>query len=331
MSQHIIVPLDGSKFSESALPAALTIARRWNARLEIVTVQEDPSMLAHDLLQLPSPEWFERYIEEVAERVHAWAGSTVRTTVLKGSPAEAIHNHAVARGVGLIAMATHGRGPMSRFWLGGTADSLLRRSTTPILLLRPSEGAPEERQEFKPRKILIPLDGSDEGEAILSHAIALADGDAEFDILSVYPYPRNSTSAYLPHTVQVNTEVLERGRAAAAAYVDEQAAKMTQRGIRTTGHVLTDREPTAGILHFAEESGADLIAMCTHGRGGVSRLVLGSVTDKVIRGAQVPTLVYHLRDAPTRVSVASDKPAVTYKGRRWMGARKKGAESGHRA
>ena len=98
MSRLVLVPLDGSTFSESALPAALTIARRWNAQLEIVTVKEDQSMLAHEVLPLPSHGWFEQYIEEVAGRIHEEAGSAVRTTVLKGSPPEAIHNHAAERG-----------------------------------------------------------------------------------------------------------------------------------------------------------------------------------------------------------------------------------------
>ena len=130
MSHLVLVPLDGSKFSESALPAAVTIARRWNARLEIVTVQEDPSMLAHDLLQLPSHGWFERYIEEVSERIRGEAGFAVRTAVLKGSPAEATYNHAAQRGVDLVVMATHGRGPMSRFWLGSTAEGQVSPSGT---------------------------------------------------------------------------------------------------------------------------------------------------------------------------------------------------------
>ena len=103
MSHLVLVPLDGSKFSESVLPAALTIARRWNAQLEIVTVQEDQSMLAHDVLQLPSQGWFRRYIEEVAERIQGEAGLTVRPTVLKGSPAEATHTHAAERGVDLVS------------------------------------------------------------------------------------------------------------------------------------------------------------------------------------------------------------------------------------
>ncbi|MCH7891353.1 MAG: universal stress protein, partial [Gemmatimonadetes bacterium] len=134
MSHLILVPLDGSKFSESALPTALTIARRWNAELEIVTVQEDPSMLAQEVLQLPTHGWFERYLGEVADRVQEEEGFPVHATVLTGSPAEATHNHAAERGADLVVMATHGRGPMSRFWLGSTADALIRRSTIPILL-----------------------------------------------------------------------------------------------------------------------------------------------------------------------------------------------------
>ena len=302
MSHLILVPLDGSKFSESALPTALTIARRWNADLEIVIVREDPSMLAHEVLELPSEGWFERYLGEVADRVQEETSFPVRATVLKGSPAEATHNHAAERGVDLLVMATHGRGPMSRFWLGSTADGLIRRSTIPILLLRPCEDGSGTKVDFNPRRVLVPLDGSDESESILNHALALAgDGQPEFDILKVYPYPKDFASSYLPHTAQVNADVLEEGRAAAAEYVEEHAVTLIDRGIPATGHVVTDREPAAGILHFAEQSGANLIAMCTHGRGGVSRLVLGSVTDKVIRGAQIPILVYRPHDVGARL------------------------------
>jgi len=294
MSRLVLVPLDGSRFSESALPAALTIARRWNAQLEIVTVKEDPSMLAHEVLQLPSQGWFEQYIEEVAKRVDGEADFKVRTTVLKGSPPEAIQNHAAERGVDLVVMATHGRGPMSRFWLGSTADGLIRRSTIPILLLRPCEEAPGTQPDFNPRRVLVPLDGSDESETILTHVLALAwNGETEFDLLRIYPYPKEVASSYLPQTVQVNVDVLESGRTAAAEYVEKEAATLIERGVPATGHIVTDREPAVGILHFAEQSGADLIAMCTHGRSGMSRFVLGSVTDKVIRGAQIPTLVCH--------------------------------------
>jgi nucleotide-binding universal stress UspA family protein len=191
-------------------------------------------------------------------------------------------------------MATHGRGPMSRFWLGSTADGLVRHSTVPILLLRPDEETPDQMADFTPERVVVPLDGSSEGEAILSHAIEVAgDEGTQFDLLRVYPYPRDLASSYLPRTVQLNTNVFEDGRKAAVKYVTTEAGKLVERGLAAEGHVVTEGDPASGILGFAERSVADLIAMSTHGRGGVSRLVLGSVTDKVVRGARIPTLVYH--------------------------------------
>ena len=129
---------------------------------------------------------------------------------------------------------------------------------------------------------------------ILSHAIALVGGEgSEFHLLRVFPYPRDFSSSYLPHTVQMNADVAEEGRKTAEEYVRAQAVKLVKQGLSAKDHVIVEANPATGILHFAEQCGADLIAMSTHGRGGVSRFVLGSVTDKVVRGAPVPTLVFH--------------------------------------
>jgi nucleotide-binding universal stress UspA family protein len=298
MARLVLVPLDGSEFSESAIQPALTIAQRWDAELEILTVHESVPMMEHDPWPMAAREWIDSYVAKVAEETRGDAGVTISSTVLDGSPAEAIQNHAAARGVDLVVMATHGRGPMSRFWLGGTADGLIRQSTIPILLLRPWEGASGAQPSFGlPRKVVVPLDGSDEGEAILPHAIALAgEGETDFEILRTYPSPGTPSTSYLPHMVQANADAMEEFRCAATTYVAEKAKELVERGVSATGHVVAGTGPAAAILHFAEESGADLIAMSTHGRGGVSRLVLGSVTDKVIRGAQIPILVYHPHD-----------------------------------
>lgn len=294
MSRLILVPLDGSEFSEAVLDMAIDLARKWEARMEIVTVHETVPALDHDLWESASREWSEHYIAEVAARLQGEAGFEVPGTSLNGSPAEAIQRHVVAEGVDLIVMATHGRGPMSRFWLGSTADGLVRHSTVPILLLRPDEDAAGETPALGFRKVVVPLDGSRESEAILSHAIALAGVEGtEFDLLCVYPHPKSLASSYLPHTVQVNTKLFEEGRKAAEEYISAEAADLVNQGLSAEGHVLIEEGPATGILHFAERVGADMIAMSTHGRGGVSRLVLGSVTDKVVRGAQIPTLVYH--------------------------------------
>jgi nucleotide-binding universal stress UspA family protein len=142
--------------------------------------------------------------------------------------------------------------------------------------------------------VVVALDGSRESEAILSHAIALAGEEGtEFHLLRVFPHPKDLASSYLPHTIQVNTDLFEEGRKAAEEYISAEAAEVVNLGLSAEGHVIIEESPAAGILHFAERVGADLIAMSTHGSGGVSRLVLGSVTDKVVRGARIPTLVYH--------------------------------------
>ena len=302
MSHLVLVPLDGSKFSESAVPTAIAIACRWNTCLEIVTVQEEPSMLADDLLELSSREWFERYVGDVAERVHEEACLAVTTKVLKGSSAEAIQDHAAARGVDLVVIATHGRGRTSRFWRGSTVDGLIRRSTIPILLLLPSGEGLGAQPDFDLRRVLVPLDGSLESEAILTHAVAWAGhAEAEFDVLRVYPRQGTYASSHLSHNAQVSEDELERGRTEAVEYVEEGAAWLIEQGMSATGHVVAGTTPATAILEFAERSGADLIAMSTHGRGGLSRFVLGSVTDEVIRGTQIPTLIYHPHESSEQV------------------------------
>ena len=192
MSRLILVPLDGSEFSESALAVALSIARRWEARLEVLTVHEAVPTLDHDLWETASREWSEKYIASVAERIKEEAGGTVASTALSGTTSEAIQHHVEARGGDLVVMATHGRGPMSRFWLGSTADALVRHSSFPILLLRPTEGATlKPTEDFSPKKVLVPLDGSRESEAILTHALEIADDPEEMvSLLPRLPLPR---------------------------------------------------------------------------------------------------------------------------------------------
>ena len=328
MSRLILVPLDGSDFSESVLDTAIGLARRWDARLEIATVHEAVPALDHDLWESAAREWSERYIEEVADRIQDEAGFKVPATSLNGSPAEAIQHHALARGVDLIVMATHGRGPMSRFWLGSTADGLVRHSTVPVLLLRPDEEAPRRLPDFAPQKVVVPLDGSPESEAILPHAITLAGEEGtDFELVRVYPYAKDFSSSYLPHTVQMNTDLLEERRKAAEEYVQAEADELVKQGLSARGHVIVEENPASGILDFAKRTGADLIAMSTHGRGGVPRLVLGSVTDKIVRGAQIPTLVFH----PTAVEGEPERTRARGIPRAQLGAYSTGSDHEHRA
>jgi nucleotide-binding universal stress UspA family protein len=142
------------------------------------------------------------------------------------------------------------------------------------------------------------MDGTELSEKVLECAMDFGSADGvKYTLVRVFPYAAEFTSAYLPHTVQLNAAVFEEGMADAKASVEEKAEELRKSGHDVRALLLVDASPAAGILRAAEEVGADLVAMSTHGRGGLNRLMLGSVTDKVLRGSHVPVLVFRPSEA----------------------------------
>jgi len=136
--------------------------------------------------------------------------------------------------------------------------------------------------------ILFPTDGSDGADAALAHAMELADTyDATIHVLSVVD------SSYLGSAAAEAT-TFERLRDAAEQAAEATVERVTDRGIDATGEVL-EGEPYAAILDYAE--GVDVVVMGTHGRRGIDRYLLGSVTEKVVRMADVPVLTVRLDDS----------------------------------
>src|SRR6516165_1341864 len=180
MYHSIVVPLDGSPFGEQALPLALSIAQRAEVPIDVVHVHVPLApMYAESAAGLETTldprirDQEEAYLNDIVKRIAAVSRCRICTKLLDGSVADAIREHAQARSADLIVMTTHGRGPFSRFWLGSAADQLVRRSSTPILLVHPSERAPELATKSAPRRIVIPLDGSALAEQILDPAVSI--------------------------------------------------------------------------------------------------------------------------------------------------------------
>jgi nucleotide-binding universal stress UspA family protein len=123
--------------------------------------------------------------------------------------------------------------------------------------------------------------------------------DEHYHLTRIVAYPLEIASPYLPHTVQLNADILSDAKESAAEYLEEQAERMRRRGLRVTVSVAVDPQAAHGILAEAEAVGCDLISMATHGRGGVSRVVLGSAADKVLRGTKVPVLLYRPPKIPS--------------------------------
>lgn len=300
MLRSILVPLDGSDFGEHALPWAFALARRTGAWIHLVHAHVG---VPFSELEAVTPYQYEgvtvteydakaqraerSYLEDVAERARQRSGLTISWTLVEGDVVEGIEGTAQATEADLIVMSTHGRTGLSRAWLGSVADGLLRRTVIPMLVIRPTNGAPDLGAERSVQHVLVPLDGSAYGERILGPALELGRAfGARYTLLHVL-----CTHAVLGgREVPVPRGRLEERAAQAEDYLARVADRLRGQGVEVDGEIREAPAPARAILDAAEVTGADVIAMATHGHSGLARLLLGSVADKVIRGSCRPVL-----------------------------------------
>lgn len=299
MYTHLMVPLDGSEASLEALPMAVALARRTNARIELVHVDDSPPRSAggHLLSRRLDEDEEERARTQIAATAAATGrqnGLNVTTTFLSGDVVPVLRDHARTSASDLIVMTTHGRGGISRMWFGSVAGELLGEASVPVLLVRPGLQAAASRFALDFRRILVPLEHSRISEEILPHARALArPGSAELLLLTVID-PRLASS---PSTLDLRSGVtpaeslLERFVATAEERLERLANRFRAQGITVRTEVTIDPSPAQRILGSAQTHGVDLIALVTHARHGAARLLLGATADKIIRGAYCPVLV----------------------------------------
>jgi nucleotide-binding universal stress UspA family protein len=163
-----------------------------------------------------------------------------------------------------------------------------------VLLVRPDEGVqPDLSVDVTFTRMLVPLDGSALSESVLEHAVEFGQlFQATYHMVRVVPYPMQFNSPYLPHTMQMNQEFVDEARTSAEEYLGERVAPLQARGLKADTASVVVPQAAHGLLAEAEDAECDLIAMATHGRSGLSRALLGSTTDKVIRGSHLPILLY---------------------------------------
>ena len=198
-------------------------------------------------------------------------------------------------------MMTHGRGGLSRAWLGSVAEGLIRRAPVPLLLLRQDTEWSREAVEPLFRRVLIPLDGSLMAEEVLDHVFSLGTPEVtEYVILSVIaPHHQLDSGDSGAETFPGRSQD-EQQRDAAHHYLNRVAGDLRSSGALVTVRVEVHLHTAPGVLDAATEHHVDVIALSTHGRGSLSRLVHGSVADKILRGANVPVLVYRPNQAATQ-------------------------------
>ena len=303
MYRAILVPLDGSPFAEQALPVAVSIAKALHAKISIVRAWDPSSYRFGSELTPPylDAEAHDRlvageYLDGTAARLRSTDGIDADVAVVAGRAADAIRERATAIGADLIVMTTHGLTGWSRAWLGSVADAVVRAVATPVLLCRPVEmSRPKPPGTFS--HIVIPLDGSAAAEQVLKHAAELGRmSGARFTLLRIVQSVRAPVHpyAYAAPAWQTDQVATEEAVSNATNYLNATAQSLKARCPDATVDVdvRVDERVGAAVVDAARDHGADLVALTTHARRGV-RAVLGSTTDKVLRGTEGAVLVLH--------------------------------------
>jgi nucleotide-binding universal stress UspA family protein len=294
MYRSILLPLDGSATSEQSLPYAAALARRSGAAVQLAYVHT-PLLLGEGMMYLGTPDvqlWEEekKYLLRVVDRLKEAGLEKVSAHVLEGTIAETLQGHALDDGSDLVVMTTHGRGPVSRFWLGSVADQLVHRLPIPLLLIRTREEEAPLAAAPEVRNVLVALDGTAAAEQILEPAGGLAKMlGASLTLLRVVP---SVVSHGIRQEKAVGVALADTLRAEAHVYLQRVAGSLREQGFAVQTRIIAHAHPATAILNEAASGEYGMLALETHGRRGLPRLFLGSVADKVVRGAAIPVLVH---------------------------------------
>jgi len=286
----ILVPLDGSQFAEQALPTAVHLAAGAKAPLLLVRVHDSPRRLGSTWDDFFRNEE-QAYLERIAGRVTQAQHIDVETALLDGDVIDVICEHAERHAECLIVMSTNGRTGLNRAWLGSVADGILRRSTRPVLALRPS--GPEHVPLASTGNVLVALDGSSLAEQVVPHAVHLALLlPASMTLIRVIRPAPSAIPGRADLYAMMAEHPVEDSEQSAQRYLEQAAARIRREHptieVRTDLRIADSAAP-ALVQQSCAGDGA-LVALATRGRGA-SRLIIGSVADKLIRAAGEGVLV----------------------------------------
>lgn len=265
MYDRILVPLDGSAYSEEVIPWVAGLAAVHGTPVALLRVVEKEAERGEAT----------SYVEKLA------AGLSARGLCVVGSGDIADVVLAEARSVPgtLVAMTSHGRSGLVEAMLGSVALRLVRGGGAPVLVYRPTGASGRGTAPVKIKSVVLPLDGSQLSEAMAPQAAEMARWiDAELVVVAAID-PEATASANIPAG-----DVME------SSYVRSKAGEFATRyGVRASWEVLHG-EPADAIAGFLEGRRDAMLAMVTRGRRALESALLGSVTSGCLRKAGVPVL-----------------------------------------
>jgi len=319
--RRILVPLDGSALAEHALGHAAALASA-QSQILLLRVLEEPrghagmngqySGEAGEALRLDRQSALNELVA-TASKIRD-AGSPVRpiASIVVGDPAEQIAQVAHERGYDLIVMSSHGRGAIGRFAFGSVADRVARTSTVPTLITRPEDDA-ALTLHAPYQRLVVPLDGSVLAARALLVAVQLAKQlDVPVQLVSVVDlWGHDSPSVLYPAGLNSRyyDEAMAETEAELSCMLKKAALRLQADGISVKTQTL--RGPIAAAIMSTTVPG-DIIVMTSHAKSGLTRFLLGSVAEKLVRESPAPVLlVPPLVSAPSVERVANVRPVAT--------------------
>lgn len=299
MYTRILVPLDGSDYAERVLPHVKNLARSLSLPVRLLhAVEPDHPSISRSLnerLQYASSAHHRglharAYAEPVRARL-VEAGLSVDITIPEGEPHAAITAEAAKDAGTLIAMSSHGRSGMGRWWMGSVADRVLHLASNPLLMIHTHE---EHPQASAFERLVVPIDGSELAERALPHAALLSKEMAlPIDLIMVVPSREEYGAANSGFPLAIPS--YEEFRAILDRQAEGDFARSRDRLVQLGGGLVRTKllrgSPAGKIADYVASVPAALTVMTTHGRSGLGRAMLGSTAERIVRQAGVPVLL----------------------------------------
>lgn len=298
--RRLLVPLDGSALAERAISPAFAIARSLDndtpCTLHLFRVVPPLLMTIDPTLYAETLSFAEEEAREYLLAIqNEWESDQTPAVaeVETGPVAESIIHYAQKKQINLIVMSSHGRSGIGRWVYGSVAEKVMRQACCATLIIRqPKEAAPLDTF----RHILVCLDGSTLAEQVLTPILVLSRTmQAQVTFLRVVPPSHMAVETLALEQFLEQVEKIEQHNA--RIYLS-QLLKCLPTGESPIHLEVVMGPPAESIIDYAQENDVDLIAMCSHGRSGLSRWVYGSVAEKVLRGASCSTFIIRGEEEP---------------------------------
>lgn len=315
MFKRILVPLDGSVRAERAIPIAARVARACHGLIILLRVVEDIRQYGAYLPQYPFSVRQEFEAEMMAEatgylesttQCRELLGIASEAKALSGLTASTILDVAQLQAIDLVVLCSRGRTGVTRWVLGSVAQKVVRHSPVPVLILKEHEIMPPPSRTGASFGALVALDGSRLSEAVLEPTARLvaalaAPAGGSLHLLRVVGIPSLYEHVYreAPRATVMQEEARQEAQAYLKALTNRlREGELAELPLTITSSVAISSEVAETITRVAEHleaeedaDGYDLIAMATHGRGGLQRWAMGSITERVLSASRLPLLI----------------------------------------